>query len=165
MKTIEVKDILSISGKGGLFRYIAQARNGIVVESLEDKKRHVEPTTSRVSSLEDIAIFTESEDVPLSDVLHRIYEKETGKESISHKSTNEELKNYFEEILPEYDEERVYVSDIRKVINWYNILRQHDMLILIDKEEEKGEEQLVEKEVDKESGEANPEDKKPKKDK
>jgi len=155
MKTIEVKDILSISGKGGLFRYIAQARNGIVVESLDDNKRHVAPSTARVSSLEDIAIFTESEDVPLSDVLHRIYEKEDGGESISHKSTNSELKSYFEEVLPEYDEERVYVSDIRKVISWYNILHEHEMLKLVDKEEEGEEEQPAGKESDKGSGEEN----------
>jgi len=136
MKTIEVKDILSISGKGGLFKLVAQARNGIVVESLEDQKRHVAPTTARVSSMEDIAIFTEEEDVPLSDVFYKIHQKHEGAESISHKSGNDELKTYFLEILPDYDEDRVYVSDIKKVLNWYNILHKHDMLVVIEKEEE-----------------------------
>ena len=136
MKTIEVKDILSISGKGGLFKLVAQARNGIVVESLEDQKRHVAPTTARVSSMEDIAIFTEEEDVPLGDVFYKIHQKQEGGETISHKSANEELKAYFLEILPDYDEDRVYVSDIKKVLSWYNILHQHDMLVVIEKEEE-----------------------------
>jgi len=136
MKTIEVKDLLSISGKGGLYRFIAQARNGIVVEAIEDKKRHVAPATARVSSMEDIAIFTEGEDVPLSDVFYKIYLKEEGGTAISHKSENKELKAYFLEILPEYDEERVYVSDIKKVISWYNSMHAFDLLKVIDKEEE-----------------------------
>lgn len=136
MKTINLKDILSISGKGGLFRFIAQARNGIVVESLEDKKRHVAPATARVSSLEDIAIFTQEEEVPLSDLFMLIHDKSDGKTAISHKSSANELKAAFEELLPEYDDERVYVSDIKKVYQWYNQLHAHDLLEVIDKEEE-----------------------------
>jgi len=137
MKTIKLKDILSISGKGGLFRYVAQARSGIVVESLEDKKRHVAPATARVSSLEDIAIFTRDEEVPLADVFYIIHERSDGKETISHKVPSDQLKSYFEELVPDYDQERVYVSDIKKVIQWYNQLQQHDMLEVIEKEEEK----------------------------
>ena len=72
MNTIKLKDILSISGKGGLFKFVAQARNGIVVESIEDQKRHIAPSTARVSSLEDIAIFTNEEELPLSDVFFPI---------------------------------------------------------------------------------------------
>ncbi len=140
MKTIEVKDILSISGKGGLFKLVAQARNGIVVESLEDQKRHVAPATARVSSMEDIAIFTEEEDMPLGDVFYKIHQKQEGGETLSHKSTNDELKAYFIEILPDYDEDRVYVSDIKKILSWYNILHKHDMLTIIEKEEEGAEE-------------------------
>ncbi len=87
MKTIKLKDILSISGKGGLYKFIAQARNGIVVESLDDHKRHVAPATARVSSLEDIAIFTQDEEVPLADIFMMIHEKTEGKESISHKAS------------------------------------------------------------------------------
>ncbi|HER08426.1 MAG TPA: hypothetical protein ENO20_05895 [Bacteroides sp.] len=133
---MKLEDILSISGKGGLFKYVAQARNGMVVESMDDKKRHVAPATARVSSLKDIAIFTSDEEVPLSDVLFTIHEKSQGKEILSHKSPPEELKRYFGEIVPDYDQERVYVSDIRKVVQWYNQLQQHDMLEVIDKEEE-----------------------------
>jgi len=139
MKTIQLKDILAISGKGGLFKFIAQARNGIVVESLEDQKRHVAPATARVNSLEDIAIFTLNEEVPLADIFFMIHEKTEGKESISHKADAVELKSQFKELVPEYDEDRVYVSDIKKVFQWYNQLHQHELLVVIDKEEEKEE--------------------------
>ncbi|MGW8315382.1 MAG: DUF5606 family protein [Bacteroidales bacterium] len=146
MKTIKLKDILSISGKGGLFKFVAQARNGIVVESIEDKKRHVAPSTARVSSLEDIAIFTEGEEVPLSDVFYRIHQKADGKETISHKASAEELTAAFQELVPEYDEERVYQSDIRKVFQWYNQLHRNQLLEVVDKKEE-GEEVDQEGEV------------------
>ena len=136
MKTIQLKDIMAISGKGGLFRFIAQARNGIVVESLEDKKRHVASATARVSSLEDIAIFTVDEEVPLADIFFKIHEKGEGNETISHKTATAELKSFFEELVPDYDEERVYVSDIKKVFQWYNQLQQHDLLEVVEKEEE-----------------------------
>ena len=139
MKTIQLKDILAISGKGGLFKSIAQARNGIVVESLEDQKRHVAPATARVSSLEDIAIFTIDEEVPLADIFYMIHEKSEGKETLSHKAAVEELKSQFKELVPEYDEDRVYVSDIKKVFQWYNLLHQHQLLEVIEKEEEKEE--------------------------
>ena len=140
MKTIQLKDILAISGKGGLFKFIAQARNGIVVESLEDQKRHVAPATARVSSLEDIAIFTIDEEVPLADIFYMIHEKSEGKETLSHKTAVEELKSQFKELVPEYDEDRVYVSDIKKVFQWYNQLLQHELLEVIDKEEDQEEE-------------------------
>jgi hypothetical protein len=136
MKTIQLKDIMAISGKGGLFRFVAQARNGIVVESLEDKKRHVASATARVSSLEDIAIFTVDEEVPLADIFFRIHEKGEGKETLSHKAAEAELKSYFEELVPDYDEERVYLSDIKKVFQWYNQLHHHDLLEVVEKEEE-----------------------------
>jgi len=141
MKTIQLKDILAISGKGGLFKFIAQARNGIVVESLEDKKRHVAPATARVSSLVDIAIFTIDEEVPLADIFFMIHEQSEGKETLSHKAPVEELKSQFKELVPEYDEDRVYVSDIKKVFQWYNQLHQHELLEVIDKEEDKEEDQ------------------------
>lgn len=144
MKTIQLKDILAISGKGGLFKFIAQARNGVVVESLEDQKRHVAPATARVSSLEDIAIFTINEEVPLADIFFMIHEKSEGKECISHKAAVEELKSQFKELVPEYDEDRVYVSDIKKVFQWYNQLHVHELLEVIDKEEEKEEDQKEE---------------------
>ena len=141
MKTIKLKDILSISGKGGLYKFIAQARNGVVVESLDDQKRHVASATARVSSLEDIAIFTEEEEVPLSEVFMRVYDKNEGKEAISHKASGEELKAAFVELVPDYDDERVYVSDIKKVFQWYNQLQENDMLEVIEAEDETSEEE------------------------
>ena len=148
MKTIQLKDIMAISGKGGLYKFIAQARNGIVVESLEDKKRHVAPPTARVSSLVDIAIFTVDEEVALADIFFKIHELSEGKETLSHKASAAELKSFFEELVPEYDEERVYVSDIKKVFQWYNQLHQHDLLQVVEKEEEEaGSEEAGEKEA------------------
>ena len=141
MKTIKLKDIMSISGKGGLYKFIAQARNGVVVESMDDQKRHVAPATARVSSLEDIAIFTQEEEVPLADIFMKIYEKTDGKESISHKASGDELKSSFEELVPDYDDERVYVSDIKKVFQWYNQLHACDMLEVIESEDEAKEEE------------------------
>ena len=136
MKTIQLKDILAISGKGGLFKFIAQARNGIVVESLEDKKRHVAPATARVSSLVDIAIFTMDEEVPLADIFFKIHGMSEGKETLSHKASAAELLSFFQELVPDYDEDRVYVSDIKKVFQWYNQLHKHELLEVVEKEEE-----------------------------
>lgn len=136
MNTINVKDLMSISGKGGLFRFLTQARNGVVVESLVDKKRHVAPPTARISSLEDIAIFTTEEDMPLSEVFMKIHEKEEGGATIDSKSSNDELKSYFSEVLPDYDDERVYVSDIKKVLSWYNQLQKLDLLEVKEVEED-----------------------------
>lgn len=141
MNTIKLKDILSISGKGGLFKYVAQARNGIVVESIDDGKRHVAPATARVSSLEDIAIFTHDQEVPLADIFHMMFEKAEGKETMSHKSSSNELKSFFEELVPDYDDERVYVSDIKKVFQWYNQLHSHGLLEVIEKEDEESAEE------------------------
>lgn len=130
-----LKDILSISGFGGLYKFISQGRSGIIVESLEDNKRMNASATAKISALEDIAIFTETEDIPLNDVFKAIFEKENEGESISHKSSGNELKSYFEEVLPDYDKDRVYVSDIKKVINWYNILHKLELLNFEEEEE------------------------------
>jgi hypothetical protein len=135
VRTIKVKDLMAISGKGGLFRFLAQARNGVVVESLSDKKRTVAPTTARVSALEDISIFGKEEDIPLADVMMKIHEKENGGPAIDTKSGNEALKAYFIEVFPGYDPDRVYVSDIKKVITWYNQLHEQQLLEVIEKEE------------------------------
>ncbi len=123
-----LKDILSIGGYSGLYKFISQGRNGIIVESLETKQRMNANTTAKISALEDIAIFTYEEDIPLKDVLKKIYDKENGKEAINHKSSANELKSYMSEVLPEYDEDRVYVSDIKKLVNWYNILQKFELL-------------------------------------
>lgn len=136
---MDLKDIMAISGKPGLYKFISQGRNAMIVENLENNTRMSAFASDKVSTLEDIAIFTEDQDVPIKDVLKNIFDKENGRETISHKSANEELKTWFESILPDYDRDRVYVSDIKKVIQWYNILQKMEMLVFEDvKENETG---------------------------
>jgi hypothetical protein len=135
-KKYMLKGILAISGHQGLFKHVAESKNHIIVESLETGKRMPVYSSSKVSALEDIAIYTDTADVPLRDVFKSIAEKEENGEAISHKSTNDQLKKYFTEVLPEYDKERVYVSDIRKVVLWYNILCEKELLDFTEVEEE-----------------------------
>ncbi len=123
-----LKGILAVSGQGGLFKIVSQAKNSIIVESLVDGKRMPAYATSRISALEDISIFTEDGDVKLYDVFKNISDKENGAKTISHKVSANELKSYFAEILPDYDQDRVYVSDMKKVIQWYNLLQEKEML-------------------------------------
>ena len=119
-----LKDILVISGHGGLFKYISQGRNCFIVESLSDQKRTTIPSTAKISMLEEIAVFTQSGDISLREVFKKIQVREDGRVAIPHKSPDAELKNYFAEVLPEYDQDRVYLSDIRKVVMWYNLLHE-----------------------------------------
>ena len=131
-----LKGILSISGKPGLFKLVSQMEKGIIIESIETKKRESAYASHKISTLEDIAIFTEAEEVLLKEVFKKIKIKTSGKEAIHHKSPDKEIKKYFAEILPNYDEDRVYVSDMKKVFRWYNILLKHDMLNEETKKEE-----------------------------
>lgn len=124
-----LKDILSIAGKPGLFKYISQGRGGVIVESLLDGKRMLANSSQRVSSLEDIAMFTSTEEVPLAKVFDTIFAKENGGKSIEPKSSEKELVAYFDTILPDYDRDRVYVSDIKKVFAWYNLLHSKNLLV------------------------------------
>jgi hypothetical protein len=123
-----LKGILSISGQTGLFKLVAESKNNIIVESLETSKRIPVHSTSKVSALEDIAIYTENGDVPLKSVFKAIYEKENGGPALSPKASGSELKSYFEKVVPEFDKDRVYVSDIKKVLLWYNSLQQKELL-------------------------------------
>ena len=125
---MDLKEIMSVSGQSGLYRFISQGRNGIIVESFSDKKRSFVNASSKVSSLEDIAIFTSDEEVPLKQVIKSIFEHENGGPAPDPKSSPEELKAYMEKILPTYDHERVYVSDIKKLVTWYNTLLSLNML-------------------------------------
>ncbi len=133
-----LKGILAISGHSGLFKMVSNTKNAIIVESLVDKKRIPAYASSKISALEDIAIFTDEGDVPLKDVFKNIKEKENGEKAISHKASSNELKSYMSEILPNYDEDRVYVSDMKKIFQWYNLLQEQDMLN--ETEDEKTEE-------------------------
>ena len=121
-----LKGILAISGKPGLFKLITNAKNSIIVESLIDGKRIPAYATSKISSLEDISIFTMDGDAKLADVFVKIFEGNL--EVDPKKASSAELKKAFSEALPDYDEERVYVSDIKKVFAWYNILKAKEVI-------------------------------------
>ena len=129
--------ILSISGKPGLHQIVTQTRTGAVVESLIDKKRITVGAHSNISILSEIAINTLSEEVPLREVLKKIKEKEKGQPtSISHKDGKDTLEEFFFEILPDYDEDRVYPSVIKKVVQWYNLLQKNNLLDALDESKE-----------------------------
>lgn len=132
-----LKGILAISGQPGLFKLVAEAKNRIIVESLLTGKRMPASATAKISSLEDIAVYTKNSDMPLKDVLKKISDHESGGMAISAKSTDNELKKYFEVIVPDYDKDRVYISDIKKIILWYNILHEHELLDFSEVDENK----------------------------
>ncbi len=142
MEKLELKDILAISGQGGLFRYIAPSSNGVIVEALSDGKRMNASGTAKISSMAEIAIYTESEDMPLWKVFQAVYKHTEGKTTLSPKSDPAQLKKLFAEILPDYDQDRVHVSDMKKVFGWYNILVEAGMTDFTIEEEtpEDGEE-------------------------
>jgi len=129
-----LKGILAISGQPGLYKMISEGKNSVIVESLLTGKKSTAYASAKMSTLEDIAIYTIDEDVPLKDVFKKIAEKENGGSSVNVKASNNELKDYFETILPQFDKDRVYVSDIKKVITWYNLLQEKGLL-KFDKEE------------------------------
>lgn len=133
--------ILTISGKPGLYRLLSSARNMIIVEMVDaTKKRTPVHNTDKVVMLDDIAIYTDTEEVPLREVFAKIYEKESGVLSIDLKmATPEELVEYFEGIMPDYDRERVYLTHIKKMFSWYNILVANGV-VDFKVEEEQGEE-------------------------
>ena len=141
-----LKDIIAISGESGLFRFVAQGKTSIIVEHLETKKRSSAFDSTKVNMLDDIAIFTEKEDVALSQVFNLIFDNAAGQPVIDGKSDGAQLKKWFAEVLPEYDKDRVYVSDIRKIAQWYNTLHKLDLLVK-EEPEEKNEEAEAEEPV------------------
>ena len=137
-----LKGILAISGKPGLFKLITNAKNSIIVESLLDGKRMPAYATSKISSLEDISIFTLDGDVKLAEVFASIFEKDL--DINPKKASSKQLKEAFSEALPDYDEDRVYVSDIKKVFAWYNILKDKEIITSESIEEMRKEEDAEE---------------------
>ena len=125
---MDLSKILAITGKPGLYLVISQTKSGALVESIIDKKRIPVFATEKLSSLNDISIFTTDEDLPLKTVLKAIFDKENGGKCIDHKSDNNALKKYMEEVVPNFDKDRVYVSDIKKLFSWYNLLQQENLL-------------------------------------
>ncbi|HEX7412364.1 MAG TPA: DUF5606 domain-containing protein [Bacteroidales bacterium] len=129
---MNLKDILSITGKPGLFKTVAQAKNGVIVESITDGKRFQVFANDKISSLEEISIFTNADDLPLKEVIKRIYDKENGAVAADPKSDDKAMREYFASVVPEYDQERVYVSHIRKILAWYNLLNSHQLIVWDD---------------------------------
>jgi len=125
-KNMGLEKILSISGKPGLFELTAQTRGGFVAKSIIDEKKIAVNVRQNVSLLSEIAIYTITEEVPLGTIFQKMSEKENGGEAIDHKAPKKELEAYFSEILPDYDVDRVYQSDIKKIIQWYNLLVKNE---------------------------------------
>ncbi len=135
---MNLEKIVAISGKPGLYEIISQTKGGIIVESLVDKKRLPINAMHNVSVLNDIAIYTHDDEIPLRNIFKTMANK--GSEVISHKESNDKLISFFIEILPNYDEDRVYPSNIKKIVQWYNILAAANFDFSLIKEDSKEEE-------------------------
>ena len=114
--------LIVVTGKPGIFKISSQTKAGLLVESLTDNRRFPIHNIHNVSSLNDIAIYTDEDEVPLRTIFKTIYDKEEGKPTINHKESKKVLTDFFSEILPNYDVERVYPSNIKKIVQWYNML-------------------------------------------
>lgn len=136
---MSLEKILTISGKPGLYQLQNQTRNGFLAISLIDGKKISVSARQNVSILAEIAIYTLTKELPLREVFAKIFDKEKGGKAISHKSTKDELEEYFFEILPDYDEDRVYPSDIKKIVQWYNLLTKNGISKFKDESSEEEE--------------------------
>jgi len=121
--------IIAISGKPGLYKVVKQGKNNLFVQSLDSDKIIPAHSSDKISALEDISVYTYEEDVPLIELLGLIAEKSNYEATLSHKEDKKRLETYFEEIVPNYDKERVYFSDIKKIIQWYNQLQNVGLLV------------------------------------
>jgi hypothetical protein len=134
---MDISNVIAIAGMPGLYKVVGQAKNGVIVESLIDKKRTPAFNSHKISALSDISIYTTGEDMPLKDALQKISDKEKGEKCIDPKSNDEKaLREYMSVVIPEYDADRVHISDIRKLFNWYNMLQASGLLTAEEKEEE-----------------------------
>ena len=134
MKT-DLKEILSISGQPGLFRYLAQAKNGVIVESLVTKHRTSFGLNAKVTTLADISIYTNEDEVSLKEVLQKMAAQLGENDAPSSKADPKVIKAFFAEALPNYDEERFYVSHMKKVLDWYSVLKQYASLDFVEEED------------------------------
>ena len=137
---MDLKGYVSISGQGGLYKIISQAKNGLIVESLVDKKRIPAYANQKVLALEDISIFCVDGDTPLKEVFGKIYEKTNGEPTLDSKSDPEVLASYLLEVLPNFDRGRVYNSDLKKLFAWFNLLLSAGALVPSKEAEEVAEE-------------------------
>jgi len=127
---MDLKDLLAITGKPGLYKTVGQNKSSLIVESLIDGKKIPVYSANKISALEDISVYTYEEDIPLKKVFALIAEKENGGKAITPKASSEELKSYMREVLPDFDQDRVYTSDLKKIFNWYNNLHEHGLITL-----------------------------------
>lgn len=141
---MNLSGIISISGKPGLYTVVGQSKSNVIVESVIDGKRFPAFASNRISALEDISIYTYDDDILLSEVYNALYKKLNGEDAPSHKEDIEKLSDLLREILPEYDEERVFPSDIKKLFQWYNILESAGKLILKESNEDEEKEEVEE---------------------
>lgn len=142
---MDLKDIISISGKSGLFSVVGKSKNNVIVESIIDKKRFPIFNSNKISALSDISIYTYDEEILLSDIYRKIFESNDGKKTILHTEEISKLRKKLEEFVPNYDKEQVYNSDIKKLFQWYNILHDTKNLKLKKAESVKDEEKVVKK--------------------
>jgi hypothetical protein len=134
---MDLTKILSISGKPGLFKMVGETKNGLIVESLEDNKKFPVFSHEQISSLKEISIYTETDSVSLKEVLKKVRELQDNKPVDNPKKASaDDLKALFKQLIPDYDKESVYVSDMKKVFTWYNLLLKNNMLDFTDDDEE-----------------------------
>ncbi|HCX24555.1 MAG: hypothetical protein CMB80_14080 [Flammeovirgaceae bacterium] len=142
---MDFSEVASVSGKGGLYRVLSPTRTGVILETLDDtKKKMIANMQSKVSILSDISIYTTDEEgaVPLKDVMIKIHKEFNGDTGLSSSSDSDELKSFLKFILPDYDEDRVYVSDIKKLVTWYNLLSAKLPELFEEPKEEKAEKKV-----------------------
>ena len=142
---MKISDVLAISGKPGLFKILASSSKNLVVESMIDGKRSSIPGSLRVSSLSDITMYTLDEDVPLRDILKTMFDKNKGKPALSHNSAPQEVKDFIDSVVKDLDHERVYASDLRKLVQWYNLLISQKALPFDEEEEKEDDKKLTAK--------------------
>jgi hypothetical protein len=134
---MKISDVLAISGKPGLFKILASSPKNLVVESMIDGKRSSIPGSLRVSSLSDITMYTTNEDVPLREILKSMFDKNKGKPALSHNAAQQEVKDFIDSVVDNLDHGRVYASDLRKLVQWYNLLISQKALPFEVEEEKK----------------------------
>ncbi len=152
-RKMDLKGIISISGKSGLFKMVGQMKNGLIVESITDGKRFPAYASHKVSALEDISIYGYSEDLPLGEIYGKLFELENGQKSLDNKASTNEMRDKLRTIFPEFDEERVYASDLKKLFSWYNVLLENDLLKPVTEDDGTEEAEVIEESTSKEEEE------------
>jgi len=137
MKKTDLSKVLAISGEHGLYEYVAQARNGVIAESLITKQRTIVTGTSKVTALADVSIYTDAEEMPLKAVFEAMAKTLSKGKALSSKSSQDQIKEFFATAVPNYDQDRFYVSHMKKVLDWYNCLQEFASLEFVEEEKEK----------------------------